>query len=565
MNEAIALLIFGAMLIILLIMFSYAQVSLASLSAKLGKKIGMERERVKENLKAAWAGSYHIILVNDGSRDAIPSYIYAYINGSRVPIYRKDLDNNVLKAGLPEIVSLQWFGAKPDLDKGYARLFSTDPSIYFIDRNFLSGDELDFGPNGYSLHRSSGAGDLATDIRFAKSKKWSLCSWIKVERGADRSQILIEANATSRNNDIDLYFDAENSEIKARYGFTVLSSNGNSDPFSWNHYCVVITKDKMLLYINGVLESSANILFHSSFRVRSIALKDPSIGYWVDDLFIAPKALTDSQVRLLAAGSEPSIRKYVEFPFNNLTNEITRVDVITDLGIAHNFTRIVQSFPPPSMKGECKVVGTNPLSLDCGNVAPTSYIPLEIPGNYAGLYLLQYSRWIRYWNTTNYSTGVPLVYDSNRDVTVVNMSNGRGLQLISTLDLISNCKNVKAMLGSNITFKLINVEDGSNIQVKVRIETLSLTDLEKSDNEVRGRVIWANGDSYLPRGDWEYVNVIALETGDAATIEGDGSFRIDLTSSESEITLSVFFPEYELPIFQSYMVPFSGTYSVGGG
>ncbi len=569
MDEAIALLIFGAMLMILLLMFSYAQVSLASLSSQLNKKMNLERERSKEDLKATWAGNYHIILANDGSRDIMLSYIYAYINGSKIPIYREDLNNEVLKAGSSKMISLQLFGAKPDLDnpnlKG-ARLFSTDPSIDFIDKYFLSGDELDFGPNGYSLHRSPGTGDLTTQLKFSNSRQWSLCSWIKVEPKASRDQIIVEAKAEFWfGENIYLYFDAKKSKIEARFGWILLSSNEEVDPTSWNHYCIVITESEALFYVNGILESSTYIFYHFPFRVRYLILRDPDINYWIDDLFIAPEALGDSQVRLLAAGSEPSTKKYIEFHFDNLTNEVTRIDVITDLGIVHNFTRILQNFPSPSIEGECKVIGTNPLSLDCGNVAPTSYIPLEIPGNYAGLYLLQYNRWVRYWNTTSYATGVQLIYNPKKHATIVDMGNGRGLQLISTLDLINNWKDVEAMLGSNVTFNLINVKDGSEIKVKVRVETLSLIDLKMSDNRVSGKVIWANGDPYIPRGDWEYVDIVVLETGDAAIINQDGSFQVSLSSPKPEVTLSIFFPEYGLPIFQGYMVPFSGTYNVGGG
>ncbi len=571
MNEAIALLIFGAMLIILLLTFSYAQVSLASLSAKLSKRVSLERERSREDLKAAWAGSYHVILSNDGSRDVMLSDIYVYVNESRIPIYRGDLNNELLKAGSYKMISLQRFGAKPDLDKGYARLFSTDPSTYFIDRHFLSGDELDFGPNGYSLHRGPGSGDLTASLNLGRSRRWSLCSWIKVEPEASRDQVIVEAKVRSGEN-IELYFSATRSKIEAAIGWVVLSPDG-IDPASWNHYCIIIEEHmpflyKASLYVNGALKNSTYIFIpqYWPIKVESIMLGDPGIDYWVDNLFIAPVALSNSQVRLLAANGKPPM-KYVEFPFDYLVNNITRIDVVTDLGIIHNFTRIIKGFPSPSMSGECRLIGTNPLSLDCGNVAPTSYIPLEIPGNHAGFYFLQYNRWIRYWNITSYVTGVQLIYDPHRDVTTVNMSGGRGIQLISTLDLVNNWRDVEAMLGNNITFSLINVRDGNKIKVKVRVESLSLIDLEMTDDEVRGKVIWANGDPYIPRGDWEYIDIVVLETGDSAVIKQDGSFQVNLSSSKPQVTLMIFLPDYGLPIFQGYMVPFSGTYVVerGGG
>lgn len=553
MNEAIVLFILGTVALVLLVAYLYTQTALTTLSIQLSEKMNLERERTKENLEAAWAGKYHVILVNDGSRDLRLSRIYVYVNGSKIPLYDKDMDGALLEAGDFMNVSLLEFGAKSDLDRyGYARLTSNNPSIYFADEYFLSGDTLDFGPNNYSLRRDPGAGDLTAHLGFGSGTNRSLCAWIKMEPNATDDQMLIDAD------DIKIYYDAHDKTIKASVKGTTLIPTEEIDPGEWNHFCIITEGKNASLYMNGLLDSNGT--FGGSLRLDQVALKAPSVRYWIDDLLIAPYSLNGSQVRLVAATGKLPLSNYVLFSFDELVNDISRIDVVSDLGIAHNFTHATISFPTPSISKSCIVTQTSPPVVDCDRVVPTSYIPLQIPGNYSGLYLLRYNRWVRYWNLTGYVTGFRLTYDPSENVTRIDMSDGGGLQLVTTLDLIQDWREVEAMLGERLTIQLIRVDDGSMVEVHVTVDTLSLTDLVWSDNVISGRVIWSDGNTYSPRGDWEYVDVVALETGDEVTVNPSGAFQLNLIMPESEVTLAIFLPEHTLPMFQGYKAPFSDIY-----
>ncbi len=559
MNEAIALLILGIFVIMLLITFLYIQTASTRISVELYKKISLENERAKENLKAVWIGDYHVMLINDGSRDLLLSNIYVYVNGSRVPLYSEYMANIPLEAGDSINISLLEFGARPDIDRyGYVRLLSNDPAIYFSDRYFLSGDVLDPGPLNYSLRRDPGAGDL--EVGISGSNDLSLCVWIKVESNATKDQVIVDAD------DLKIYYDASDGSIEASVKKVSLKPTEGIDPGEWNHFCIVVRDKKAWFYVNGLLNSYKKV--KGKFNVRRLTLKRPIIRYWVDDLIFVPTGLEDPQIRRIAAIGTPQASSYVRFKFDELVNEISRVDVVTDLGISYNFTRTTERFEDHYISGSCSLISPPPApSIDCGKVLPTSYIPLRIPGDYSGLYLIRYNRWVRYWNLTSYSTGVKLIYNSTEDMTSVDMSEGRGLQLVTPLDLIRSWRDIEAMLGSNITFQLIKVSDGSILEVNVTVETLSLTNLTWEGDAISGKVIWADGESYSPRGDWEYVRVLALETGDESIVSSDGSFQLNLSVSEPEIGIVLFFPEKALPIFWDYKVPFSGIYvleRVGG-
>ena len=557
MNEAIVLLMLGIIVIMLLIAFLYTQSTSTSISIQLYKKINLENERAKEDLKAVWTGDYHVILVNDGGRDLLLSWIYVYVNGSRVPLYSKDMGNILLEAGDSMNLSLLEFGAKPDLDRyGYARLPSNDPTIYFSDQYFLSGDVLDFGSLNYSLRRDPGAGDLEVELGSGSSEL-TLCAWIKVESNAAEDQVIIDADG------LKIYYNAGDNSIEVSVKKATLEPTEEIDPGEWNHFCVVVKEKKAWLYVNGLLNSYKEV--KGTLNIRRLTLKRPDVRYWVDDLLFVPTGLEDSQVRGIAAGA-PQAPNYVRFTFDRLVNEISRIDVVTDLGISYNFTRITDYLSSHSISGSCSIISPPPaLLVDCGKVLPTAYVPLRIPGDYSGLYLIRYNKWVRYWNVTGYSTGVKLIYDSTENMTSVDMSNGRGLQLVTILDLIRNWRDVEAMLGDNLTFQLVRVDDGSLLQVNVTIETLSLTDLAWSDDIISGKVIWADGEGYNPRGDWEYVRVLVLETGDEGVVNSDGTFQFNLSTSESEVSMVLLFPERALPMFGDYKVPFSGVYVLERG
>ncbi len=109
LENAVSIMIFGLIIVMLIALFITAQASLYSTSSETSKKIDLERARSEESISVRWLGHNEILLINRGSRDLIAMYLYVYSEGSRVPT-NYTLLNLSLEVGESRIIDLASLG-----------------------------------------------------------------------------------------------------------------------------------------------------------------------------------------------------------------------------------------------------------------------------------------------------------------------------------------------------------------------------------------------------------------------------------------------------------------------
>ncbi len=208
------------------------------------------------------------------------------------------------------------------------------------------------------------------------------------------------------------------------------------------------------------------------------------------------------------------------------------------------------------VKGQPPSGGSSELSV---RVIPTGWMQVELPGNYSGTYFI-ISQWARYWNGSSYMTGVPLVYNPIENKTYVDMRGGKGIRFVSLEDLMDRPGDIASLLGRNVTVELVRT-DGLTLKVRARVGTLSFDHVSVSNGTISGRIVWDDGYPFHPKYDWEFVQIVALETGDSTIISPDGTFNLKLSQSVKSITLGIFFRG---KAEESYQVPFSSKFQWKG-
>ena len=103
------MIVLGLIVISLLALMMYAQVSLGSASLDIKRKAQLERSRSEESIRISWISDEEILLTNDGARDTVVRYLYIYPEGSRVPSKYVSL-NMTLHVGESRRMSLAAMG-----------------------------------------------------------------------------------------------------------------------------------------------------------------------------------------------------------------------------------------------------------------------------------------------------------------------------------------------------------------------------------------------------------------------------------------------------------------------
>ena len=184
------------------------------------------------------------------------------------------------------------------------------------------------------------------------------------------------------------------------------------------------------------------------------------------------------------------------------------------------------------------------------------WLDVELPGNLSGTYIIV-SKYAKYWNGSTYVTGLPMVYNEVENKTYVDTSGGKGLQFFPLYDLLEHPGEAMSLIGNNVTIELVRT-DGYTVRVNARVGTLRFDDVQVSGTTVTGRLVWDDGTEFRPQNEWEFVQVVVAETGDAVIISPDGTFTLHLSRELSSFTLNVFFKGRGG--VESYQVPFSGSY-----
>ena len=103
------MIVLGLIVISLLALMMYAQVSLGSASLDIKRKAQLERSKSEESIRISWISDEEILLTNDGARDTVVRYLYIYPEGSRVPSKYVSL-NMTLHVGESRRISLAAMG-----------------------------------------------------------------------------------------------------------------------------------------------------------------------------------------------------------------------------------------------------------------------------------------------------------------------------------------------------------------------------------------------------------------------------------------------------------------------
>ncbi len=184
------------------------------------------------------------------------------------------------------------------------------------------------------------------------------------------------------------------------------------------------------------------------------------------------------------------------------------------------------------------------------------WLSVELPGNLSGTYIIV-SKYAKFWNGSTYVTGLQMVYNEVENKTYVDTSGGKGLQFFPLYDLLEHPGEAMSLIGNNVTVELVRT-DGYTVRVNARVGTLRFDDVQVSGTTVTGRLVWDDGTEFRPQNEWEFVQVVVAETGDAVIVSPDGTFTIHLSRELSSFTLNVFFKGRGG--IESYQVPFSGSY-----
>ena len=103
------MIVLGLIVISLLALMMYAQVSLGSASLDIKRKAQLERSKSEESIRISWISDEEILFTNDGARDTVVRYLYIYPEGSRVPSKYVSL-NMTLHVGESRRMSLAAMG-----------------------------------------------------------------------------------------------------------------------------------------------------------------------------------------------------------------------------------------------------------------------------------------------------------------------------------------------------------------------------------------------------------------------------------------------------------------------
>ena len=103
------MIVLGLIVISLLALMMYAQVSLGSASLDIKRKAQLERSKSEESIRISWISDEEILFTNDGARDTVVRYLYIYPEGSRVPSKYVSL-NMTLHVGESRRISLAAMG-----------------------------------------------------------------------------------------------------------------------------------------------------------------------------------------------------------------------------------------------------------------------------------------------------------------------------------------------------------------------------------------------------------------------------------------------------------------------
>ncbi len=109
LENAIGVLIFGLIALMILGLFFTAQASLFSTSSIVREKVDFERARSEESVSVRWLAGDEILITNRGSRDLTLRYLYVYSKGSRVPTSYVEL-NMSLEVGESKMINLTSLG-----------------------------------------------------------------------------------------------------------------------------------------------------------------------------------------------------------------------------------------------------------------------------------------------------------------------------------------------------------------------------------------------------------------------------------------------------------------------
>ncbi len=583
MEESIAILTFIVIVILMLVLFLQVGADVGRLQLQLVKQTREESERLKDRLEMVWLGRYHVVLTNEGDRHSNLTAMYVYTSDPEVPSQIINLGNMVLPSDYSKV-----FNILPIVTEQPVKIKSDNiQSIEFQDSDFLSKDFLVYGPINYALFRNISCSTMSVNsVPFSSpKKKWTICTWLRV--GNRQYEIL--------NNDDDGDHEyckdagegdcaqivnlgqVKISVVKRDGGlWPVIRVRGKElrgwwDAREWVHICAYIDgsgEEVVRLYIQGVPADEKS--FSKSVKVDQLKLLGSDAGYSIDELTVISDLLSDEEIRTLAStGKLPSSlsSEYLKFSFDKVGDEVLRLDIVTDLGVRYNFTR-------PTPKDGPYIVSTPEMQPEevnepwgtvyrayMGPVPLTALYPVwTSDSNWQGSYLVLYNEDFAVWNVTGYNLFLEVTkgYDGTA---------GGMLQMILSADLIMRPARAWYYLGHNITVPLVRISDGEYLELVFTMDTLSLTDLSKNDDVITGRVVWSSKgtDFTKDNGWWTSLLVVCLETGDQAAVRGDGTFELHLSKPLTSATLGIFLPEeFYNPGFRGYMIPYSGTYVVGG-
>ncbi len=368
MESAIALLFFAIIILLMIGLVVQIQADFVSLSNNVQKILALERERAKENAEINWMGRYDVTLRNLGTNTSI-RYIYVYVNGSRVPNFRLKVEdlvaivNGTLRPhyyseGLPlgpnvrVRLNLEQFGHwrilynLNQIASGSSTLLQvplpsdTDPAKYFPDEQFLNASWLDFGADGYALYRNlSSVTRPKVSTGLASGENWTACLWLKIIGHRNWGSPWTVLDMDSIQIMVDPNFDGGEYHPKVFLrvsGTDLVQETDYANATDWNHYCLVSNGTHMLFYVNGRvvdMKSQPSPLSISYIQLPHQQYEKAEVAAF-DDLYIATRYLEPSAVRALAANAifDPGV-PYVYFSFDRLPNVITRIDLVTDLGV----------------------------------------------------------------------------------------------------------------------------------------------------------------------------------------------------------------------------------------
>ncbi len=385
MESAIALLFFMVIILLMIGLVLQIQADFLSLSTNEQRILSLERERAKENAEMEWIGGYDLYLSNIGTNTSI-RYVYVYVNGSRSPSYYLDVHNLtalnctqdygcipiwnyyaseggiLLKPNSRIRLNLQQFGDwrilynQAQISRGSSNLkqvlipSESRPIKYFKDEQFLNTSWLDFGADGYALYRNlSAITRPVVDTGFPSGPNWTACFWLKIVApqaspdnwtvlDLDSFQVMVDPNVEGSESYPKIFI-----RVNGPTGPIDLTQSTNYvNATGWNHYCIVTNETKLIFYVNGRKVDIKG--YSSSYSISQIRLphrkyEKAKIAAF-DDLYVTPNYLDENNIRALAARAMPSNpTNYIYFSVDQLSNRITRVDVLTDMGVVFTSSR----------------------------------------------------------------------------------------------------------------------------------------------------------------------------------------------------------------------------------